>query len=465
MTAQLIDATSDEHLWADNFDRELTDIFEIQTAVAQEIVGALQATLLPQAAAVLARQPTDSIEAYDLFLKARASQQTSVRANVYSPEAEQYLLQALEIDPDYAQAWILLAITHGDYYWFGENRTPERLDKMRQAIERAEALQPDMPELALVRASYYYRGFYDYSRALEQLELARKQLPNNSEVHNYLGLTLRRLGRYDESIDAFREAVRLDPAYSEAWAQGIETATSSHHRTRARDMLDDLPPSFHGVARFGAERALLRLKLNGDIDGAQQALDAVEASENYWYLWAQYAIAGWKRAYRQAADAALATNYINSIAPGWGQGDAAHLMRLAGDEEEANRLLNEGLALVETELALPRADNYAWPHAGKARLLVQLGRHEEARANCERALEILGPDKDKVHGREMFFYCAWVKGMAGQLDEAVTDLEQALADRWMLTPWNLAMDPIWDGFRGHARFDALAAQAKTWKPE
>ena len=171
--------------------------------MAQDIVSAVQAELLPQAERELNRRTTDNIEAYEYFLLARQSMQLASSENTWNPETEPLLQRAVELDPDYAQAWALLAISHGDRFWFGENRTNERLEAMKSALDRAMELQPDLPEAHLALATYHYRGFYDYPAALEELLRVKEQIPNDTILHFNLGLTLRRLGRYDEAIDAF----------------------------------------------------------------------------------------------------------------------------------------------------------------------------------------------------------------------------------------------------------------------
>jgi len=456
VTAQLIDATTDEHIWAESFDRELIDIFAIQTAVAQEIVSALKATLSPQEEALISGRPTNSIEAYDLFLRARGQMQGTSEAGLEAGDSAELLEMAVALDPNYAQAWALLAVAHGDVYWFLEDRTPARLEKMRLAVERAFEINAKLPEAVLAKAAYYYRGFYDYARALELLQQAEQLIPNDPFVHFNLGLTLRRLGEYKRSVDSFLNAVELDPAYSQAWAEAINTAVASGQVQRALDIAAMVPPQFQHIPRLKAELAALYLNHFGNVTKAKELLASVPPSKNHYYLDMQYRVALVEHDYEAAAQRVLAPELLGAVGIGWGYALAAQWLHKAGLTERAGEMTRDALRLTAQEVSKPYAETYAWPHLAYAEALAAAGRFEEAVASCARTIEVLSVEMDKVHGAGFHLACAKIKGLAGQTDAALDDIEQALELGWGVSPWLLKLDPSWDFLRGNPRFDAMA---------
>jgi len=447
VTAQLIDANTDEHLWAENFDRELTDIFAIQTAIAKEIVAQLQAELSPSDARVLAQQPTDNIEAYDLFLQARAAMQSSENSNVASWDAIDYLERAVSLDHDYAQAWALLGLAHGEAYWFMEDRTEERLAKSKAAIDQALAIDPDLPEALIAKAMYHYRAFYEYPKALEQLLRARDQLPNDSMVYYNLGLVYRRLGEYQKSVDAFMESARLEPGGAQAWGEAMDTARESYQYERARQIERQLPERLLGVPRIASERAMLALLEDGDIEGAKNILADVPDADNHYLLISQYYVALYGRDFETAARIALHPALFDSVALGWGPDEAASALEELGTSDEAVRLRMQAGEILAAEVEKPYAANYGWPHIAYAKHLAATGRGREAVNRCQRAMDILPIERDKIHGYSFLYYCATVKARAGQIEEAIDDIERMLPV-YATHRWDLALNPDWDPLRG-----------------
>jgi TolB-like protein len=461
VTAQLIDADTDEHLWAENFDRELTDIFTIQTTVAREIVTALEAELSPREAEMLAQKPTDSVEAYDLFLKARLALGDTLQDSTLSDTAVHLLEEAVALDPSYAQAWALLAVAHGDYYWFRADPSPTRLDRMKAALDRAFELQPDLPEARLALAAYYYRGFYDYPKALEQLERVRSVLPNDAFVHVALGLTYRRLGRYDDSILSFRRATDIDPWQENAWALGMETANSSGRYAEADRLEPELARRFPDHPRMVAERAQARLKLYGDVAGAREILARLPDADHYYFWMVKQATELWSRDFEATAEVVLQDTYLETLVRGWGRLEAARVLRLGGFEARAAELLAEAGPVLAEVAGDPNSDNFAWPHAVYATYLVMEGRPDAAMQSCARADAIMPLERDKVHGAQIGGLCAWVAGMAGETELALDMIEELLELGFDMNYWILELSPDWDFLRDNARFRQLLEAAKA----
>ena len=196
INVQLIDAATDEHLWAENFDRELTaeNVFEIQSEIAQSIAGALQATLSPEEKAQIGRILTRDLDALAAYTRARNLEQQTTSGDL--ERAEQEIEFALERDPQFAAAWALRARINTLKYWFNVP-DPAYVEAAWQAIQKGREIQPDLVELDIAEGYYYYHGKYDYDSALTLLERAIQAWPNNAEVHQLMGWITRRAGNWD----------------------------------------------------------------------------------------------------------------------------------------------------------------------------------------------------------------------------------------------------------------------------
>ena len=212
VTGQLIHAATDEHVWAQTYDRDLTDIFTIQSELSQQIATALKAALSPEEKALLARKPTENPAAYDLYLRARDV--VNREGNTQGPRSKQIVLleKAVELDPSFAQAWGELAAACAYWSFSSYEGMDARLAQAKVAIDKAVALAPDDPEVYSSLGTYYYYGFRDYVRATEQYEKRAKLQPNSPVVFNSLGLIQRRQGRWAQSLVNSRRACELDPA-------------------------------------------------------------------------------------------------------------------------------------------------------------------------------------------------------------------------------------------------------------
>ena len=212
VTGQLIHAASDEHVWAQSYDRDLTDVFTIQAELSQQIAAAMKAVLSPEEKVLIARKPTENPAAYDAFLRARDV--INREGNAQGPRSKQiaYLEKAVTLDPDFAQAWGSLSEACAYWSFIGYEGREEKLARAKVAIDRAMQLAPDDPNIFSSLGTYYYYGFRDYARAAEQYERRERLQPNSAVVANSLSLILRRQGRWAQSLPYARRAAELDPA-------------------------------------------------------------------------------------------------------------------------------------------------------------------------------------------------------------------------------------------------------------
>src|SRR5213080_4472794 len=211
VSVQLIDALTDRHVWVQNYDRTLADSIALQGELATEIAAGVGATLSPQEKARVEATPTNNTAAYDAYLRGRAlaAGLTEDRSNVES--AARSLQQAVTLDPAFALAWAYLSCAHSSIYWFGTDPSPSRLVAAKDALDRALALNPNLPETHLALGYYRYYGERDFTAALAEFQQAEQGLPNNVDVNRAIGVIQRRLGHWDEAIAELRRAVELDP--------------------------------------------------------------------------------------------------------------------------------------------------------------------------------------------------------------------------------------------------------------
>src|SRR5438874_13475357 len=211
VSVQLIDALTDRHIWVQSYDRTLTDAIALEGELATEIASAVGATLTPQEKALVASKPTNNPAAYDAYLRGRALMGASAFDRSTLEGAIRSYQEAVKLDPNFALAWAYLSYRQSDYYWIGFDRSPARLAAAKDALDRALALNPNLPETHLALGYYRYYGQRDFTGGLAEFQQAEKGLPNNVDVIFAIAIIQRRLGRWEEAIGELRHAIELDP--------------------------------------------------------------------------------------------------------------------------------------------------------------------------------------------------------------------------------------------------------------
>ena len=213
VNTQLINARTDAHEWAENYDRPINDVFAIQSEIAKAIAEQLRARLSPSEKAEIAKPSTNDPVAYDLYLRARQLDDLS-----NDPDAKGSLLQGISLleeavrrDPKFLRAYCLMSETHLDLYWGGFDHTDQRRELARIALQKAEEIQPDAGEVHWGKGMYAYHGFRDYDRALAELAMAKQRLPNEARIYVNIGAVDRRTARWSEAKENFKRAIELDP--------------------------------------------------------------------------------------------------------------------------------------------------------------------------------------------------------------------------------------------------------------
>src|SRR5881275_1944339 len=280
VTAQLIDARTDTHLWADRYDRDLADVFAIQSEIAKTIADQLQAKISPSEKAAIEKAPTTDLVAYDLYLRAQAlfaDTSDAVHAREKLPQAAQMLDQAVARDPHFLQAWCLLSRVHGVAYFRGHDHTAARLDLANAALEAARRLQPDAGEVHLAFANYYYHGFRDYGRARSEVAIARQTLPNSADVFRYTGFIDRREGHWEAATRNIERALKLDPRNFFILQQLALTYQSQRRYTDEARIYDRALTIVPSDPNTRILRALIALDWRADIKPFQTTLATLVA--------------------------------------------------------------------------------------------------------------------------------------------------------------------------------------------
>src|SRR5213596_773230 len=274
VNVQLINASNDEHIWAEDYDRDLTDVFAIQTDLAQQIVRELQAKLSPMEKAQIEKKPTENGEAYLAFMQGHEMFYRADKFRSNTEKAEQLFEKATKLDPNFAGAFTALAWVH-DWNYHDFDPTPARKEKARAAAVEALRLQPNLPEAHLAMGFYYYYCERDYQAALDEFAIAKLSLPNSPEVYMAIGAIERRQGKWKESTANLQKAASLSP--KDAWV--LQNLADNYYATRSFEAADKIFDRAIEAApgSFGAraQKANLAIDWKGDLGEMERQLAQV----------------------------------------------------------------------------------------------------------------------------------------------------------------------------------------------
>src|SRR6266496_1928099 len=458
VNVQLINANNDEHIWAEDYDRDLTDVFAIQTDLAQKIAAALQANLSPNEKARLDRRPTKDSDAYLLYVQGHDYANRPDRFRDTSLKAEELFEQAIKLDPDFALAFAGLSMVQS-WVYHSSDPNPARREKARLNAEAALRLQPDLPEGHLALGLSYYYGDRDYERALAEFEIARRGLPNDDQAYFAIGSIQRRQGKWAESTANLEKAVALDPkntnilnnlVFSYLALRNFEASDRTIDRIIAAD-----PQSFQGAALKG----FVAVQLKGDLNFADKQFSSIapETDPDGLMTWARVYFLTLERKFPEALAVVQKfpgeTMFTSTTAPlpkAYAEG-MIHLLQ--GDKAEAQAKLEQGY-LVSEKLLREAPDDPA-RHAQHGLILAALGRKQEAIAEGKRAVGLLPESQDALDGPKGTDALAQIYAWTGESDEAFRLLDHLLAIPSGLTIPILKLDPVWDPLRKDPRFQAL----------
>src|SRR5438477_290818 len=459
VNVQLINATNDEHIWAEDYDRDLTDVFAIQTDLARRIASALQAKLSPNEKARLDRRPTQNPDAYLLFVQAHDYASRGDMFSDTSSKAEPLFEQAIKLDPNFALAFAGLSMVES-WVYHSFNPTPGRREKARLNADEALRLQPDLPEGHLALGFSYYYGDRDYERALAEFEIARRGLPNQSEAYFAIGAIQRRTGKGAEANVNLEKAATLDPkntnvlmnlCYSYMAQRDFETASKVLDRVIAA-----LPQSF----QTNILKAFMAAQWKGDLRAAEKVFPSIQPETDSDGLMTMGR--AWLLMLHRKLPEALQvvqkfrgeTLFNTTTAPCPKALLEGEIYRLQGDEAKARTAFEH--ARVVSERLLREAPDDPARHGQHGLILAALGQKQEAIAEGKRAVELVPESQDAFDGPLGTAALAQIYAWTGEFDEAFRLLDHLLTvPTHGLTVPMLKLDPAWDPLRKDPRYQAL----------
>jgi TolB-like protein/Tfp pilus assembly protein PilF len=468
VNVQLIKAANDSHLWADTFDRKLTDIFSVESEVARAIADRLRAKLTGLEEQVIAAKPTDNPEAYDAYLRGLAYNVETT----YTPEnalgAQKYLREAVRLDPKFALSWALLSIADArGYITQALQPTVALREETRQAAETALALQPNLGEAVLAEGLYYYSCLKDYDTAVRYFEQARQFLPNSSQIPAFLASVARRRGQWDRSESYFNQTERLDPRNVNLLGQHAQLYIELRRFPEALRKFDQVLDIMPGdVDTLAAKAAIAQAE--GDLERASALLASIHPpADDPQALETQVYQAILERRPAQIIPRLKEILAKPDPALGYGTGELRFYLgwaqEVAGDHTAAQESWRQARSELEPFLK-EQPENFALI-GDLALTSMGLGDKAAAFKLTERAIALIPIEKDAVAGPIPLEILARVSARLGEPDRAMAALEKllsipydgALAQNVPLTPALLRLDPMFDPLRSDPRFKKLAA--------
>jgi TolB-like protein/Flp pilus assembly protein TadD len=467
VNVQLLDARVDTHLWAKSYDRDLKDVFAVESEVAQEIADTLRAKLSPSQSDAVAAAPTRDTEAYDLFLKGEYEEhraESVINAEPFD-RAEMFYRQALARDPNFALAYARLAYSELYRHWFITNLTSAELAEVKSNIDRAFAIAPASPDAHLALGVFYYWGHRDYDAGLRELDRALELQPSSSLSWNYRASIHRRRGEWQRALAEFDRAAELDPrdALNPAdigatymilrrWSDAERALTRAlaldpHHKAAAYDL------------------AITYFNSTGDIGRARRTFEGVPAESKIGVAsdWGIIAVMVDERVYldvfeKHFADALKAWDTVPTNTP------EAHLRQLearvgiqvlAGQGAVAKSECEQTRALLEARLAGRPEDRESL--TALAWVYVCLGRNADALRVARQAADLLPIEKDALAGPYFLAGLAEIEARIGHPEEAVKIIRQLITAPagQVVSIARLKIDPVWDPIRNDPGFQKL----------
>jgi TolB-like protein/Tfp pilus assembly protein PilF len=467
VNAQLIDARNDAHLWAQTYDRDLADVFAIQSEIAKAIADQLQAKLSPNEKKAIEQPPTTDLAAFDLYSRAKSLLLTTSFSATRDPDlrkAIELLDEAVKRDPSFFDAYCQLAFAHEQLYaTMGFDHTPARLALAEAAVQAATRLRPDAPEAHLARAQYLYYGLRDYAGALAELEIARRALPNDPRLFQLTGYILQRRGQQEEGLHNLQRAMELDPRNFFTLQQIALTYQALRRYAESIAALDRALAIVPENAETRADRGVVYLFWKADTRPVHQTIDAILAQGpgaivSAAVIWFVGALAERDPAAAERALAALGDNpcvveRTITLSHSFGEGLVA---RMNKDEARARTAF-------ETARAQQEKIVQAQPDYGPALCVLglidaALGRKDLALDEGRRAIALTPLEKDVINGSFVLQYFAITAAWAGEKELALQQLEVGVRGPVaanMLSYGCLKLLPFWDPLRGDPRFEKI----------
>ncbi|HEY6952143.1 MAG TPA: protein kinase [Bacteroidota bacterium] len=456
---ELISVNSGLQVWSEALDASPTDAFSLQSNIATKVAGALDVRLLKPEAASLKEKLTSSAQAYDYYLQGIEYSNRSTARSDHEIAATLFQ-RAIQADPSFAAAYAKLSIVYSNMYWFFYDRTQTRLDKAREAADKALSLSSNLTAAHEAMGWYYYHGLLDYVNSLKEFSVALDLQPGNADVYYGMASVYRRQGRMLESIDAFEKAVQGNPRVADLVRQLGETLTLARQYARADEVYDRSLGLAPDIQTVYAEKAKNLLLWKGDIPAA---VDLLKRGRQYGSVVEdigldldEYGIS------LMTGDFAQAEHVVNSI-PGNVIGNQfvyypqslllAQIWSLRGSPAKARTFFDKARVQLERELKVKPDDERMHSSLGIA--YAGLNRTQDALREGERGVALLPLEKEAWRGAFRLADLARIYAMTGNQEKAIDLLERLLSIPSEFSATYIRLDPAWNPLHGSKRFEQL----------
>ena len=461
INVQLIETATDEHLWAELYDRNVADVFEMQSEVATKIASSLQAKLSGREQKAMAEKPTENMAAYDAFLRGIDFDSRPGQTEDDQKKAIELFDEAVRLDPQFSQAWAAVAKTHASLYFLQIDASAARKEAARKAVEAATKLDPTGSETLLATAYYRYHIERDYNGARELFEKFEREVPNSSEATEALARIARRQSRWKESLRLYEQATRLNPRDPHLFMDRCWTFSMLRMHRETMDMIDRalaIVPDDTDVLM----NKVKALQVVGDVAGARAVLETVRGQEGTdpTALDTRLAQLYLERRFPEAVQ--LLEARLVAIGPRvtFDSAGSRHflglLRSLAGDTEGARRAYLEAKEQLEIVQREQPRNHLLVSMLGSVE--AGLGNKEAALREGERAMTLMPASEDAVYGPIAEETLAAIEARVGEPERALARIERLLTTpygAYPLTQPTLRIDPVWDPLRQHPRYKAI----------
>lgn len=458
VNAQLIETATDHHLWAEIYDRDITDLLALQSELAERVAETVGVRLSRDERSAIRRNPTESREAYELYLKAREHERTDAASRDHLFQAQAILNRAVAEDPKFALAHAALSRVHTLMYWFAYDPAVERREQARAAAERAMELNPSLAEGHMSLGFYRAGGFRDYVGALESYQKALKLQPSSAEIHQRIGGAYRRQSRWDESLASFARAVELDPANA-----SLLSDVAGLYRGLRR--YKEAAPLYEQVIALAPEKifprvtqAMFLFEWKGDLTPLRQVLESIPAntSDNQ-VIYVRYLLAMWESRYQDAV------RWLSEYPPEWlptsggsripKETSLALAYDFAGESDTARKFYERARGLLDTEIR--NHPNNPEAQMALNQVLAGLGDKDLAIRAAQRSLDLVPASVDPVVHADLAMQAAIIFLRLGERERTLTELERLIKIPFGPSVHHLRVLPYWKALHGEPRFEAL----------
>ncbi|MCG2591111.1 tetratricopeptide repeat protein, partial [Rhodohalobacter sulfatireducens] len=450
VSVQLIDANNLETLWSGSFDESIDNVFEIQSRIASQVAGELQASLTEEEKERLEERPTDNPEAYRNYMLG----QEYINRDIHT--AEEYLRKSIEKDPTFAQAWAMLAVVYSRLYWY-QGRTHQQLEALKMAAEEAERLAPYLPETKFAVGLYHYWSQTDHRQTLDYFESALQEFPNNPNLHIFTGYIYRRLGNWEMTVYHFTQALEMDPLGPNGHLGFLYLMKRDYDQAETFiDIIFEIDPNSSFAHHVNAWVGLSR---DGTLDNYERWWNHIRPSdpalEQPW-SWGMYNMLkrNWDEALRGfkniPGETALRVEHMYHLK------DYLIGTALEGQGNDAEARTHYEQVKVYLEELLREYPNEPQYHSELGKVYARLGEVEKAIQAGERATELTPTSQNANTGPYFEFNLAEIYAWTGREELAIDKLEFCLSVPSIFAHRNLIrFDPRWDPLRDNPRFQEL----------